>query len=290
MTAPMSVDERARRALDEQYNNRARVPHFQDHLDHYARASRALRERARAVLDLPYGDGERQAIDLFLPAGGAMTPPLVAFIHGGYWQSLDRKSFSFVAAPFIERGAAVAVIGYDLAPAVDMDRIVAETEAALIWLYREGGRHGFDPDRIVVTGHSAGGHLAAMTLAADWRRHDLPPDLVKGVCALSGIFDLEPIRRCYLNEVLGLDPGAARRNSPIHLPPLGRAPVMITVGGNESEAFLEQSRQYAEHLEAAGVEPALLVQPGLDHFEIVRALAAAGNPATAWTASVLGLG
>ena len=141
------------------------------------------------------------------------------FIHGGYWQALDRKDFSFVAERLVEAGAAVALVGYDLAPAVDMDTIVGQIRAAIAWLYRNADAHGFDPDRICLAGHSAGGHLAAMALATDWTAFGLPADLVKGVCAISGVFDLEPIRLCYLNEVVRLDAEQARRNSPVLLPP-----------------------------------------------------------------------
>jgi arylformamidase len=167
---------------------------------------------ARLVLRAP-----RQAIDLFLPHG-VSAAPIMAFIHGGYWQSRDRKDFSFVAGPWLERGVAVALLGYDLAPTVRMDAIVAEVRAGLAWLYRQAPAHGCDPTRLHVAGHSAGGHLAAVTLMTDWAGFGLPENMIKGVCAISGVFDLEPIRRCYLNEVVGLDTDEAHRNSPLHQP------------------------------------------------------------------------
>ncbi len=280
-----------RAALDANYNLRAAVPEHLDYFERYAASSAAFRGRWPGRLDLSYGDSPRQAIDLFLPQSAPSSPPpLLAFIHGGYWQAFDPKAFSFVAEPFVEAGAAVAMVGYDLAPAVDMDTIVRQVRHAIAWLYRHAGAHGFDASRICLSGHSAGGHLAAMALATDWQAaFGLPGDLVKGVCAISGVFDLEPIRLCYLNEVLRLDAGQARRNSPVLLPPQGRCPVTVTVGERETEAFHRQSEAYAAALRRAGLGCDLVVQPGLDHFAIIMAMLDAGNPAVRAIRAQLGL-
>jgi arylformamidase len=271
---PQSVAERA--ALDAQYNLRAAVPEHLAYFARYERESAALRAHWPGRLDLAYGPTARQAIDLFLPSEG--PAPLLVFIHGGYWQSRDRKDFSFVAGPLLERGAAVALLGYDLAPQVRMDAIVAEIRAGLAWLYRHAPAHGCDPARLYIAGHSAGGHLAAMALATDWRTFGLPEDVLKGVCAISGMFDLEPISRCYLNEVVGLDEGEARRNSPIHLTLHGRCPVIVAVGELETKAFHEQSRAFATRLERDGWPCQLLVQPDVDHFGIIMSMAQADAP------------
>jgi arylformamidase len=285
MTQP--APERA--ALDAQYNLRAAVPEHLTYFARYERDSAALRARRPGRLDLAYGATPRQAIDLFLPRG-AGPAPLLAFIHGGYWQSRDRKDFSFVAGPLLERRAAVALLGYDLAPEVRMDTIVAQVRAGLAWLYRHAPAHGCDPARLHVAGHSAGGHLAAMALATDWRTFALPVDMIKGVCAISGIFDLEPIRRCYLNDVVGLDDGEARRNSPLHQALHGRCPVIVAVGERETEAFHEQSRAFAARLERDGWPCRLLVQPGVDHFGIVMSMAAADAPLVRAITEQLGAG
>jgi arylformamidase len=265
---PLSDAERA--ALDAQYNLRAAVPEHLAYFARYEAQSRVLRARRRARLDLGSGATPRQAIDLFLPE--AERAPVLAFIHGGYWQSRDRKDFSFVAEPWQGRGVAVALIGYDLAPAVRMDAIVAQVRAGIAWLHQNAPSHGCDPSGLFVAGHSAGGHLAAMALATDWRAFGLPEDVIKGVCAISGVFDLEPIRLCYLNDVVALDPDEARRNSPIHLPLHGRCPVTVAVGELETRAFHEQSQPYAAKLEREGRPCELLVQPGVDHFGIVMSM------------------
>jgi arylformamidase len=281
-----SAAERA--ALDAQYNLRAAVPEHLTYFARYERESAALRARRPGRPDLAYGPTARQAIDLFLPRAAAA--PLLVFIHGGYWQSRDRKDFSFVAGPLLERGAAVALLGYDLAPEVRMDAIVGEVRAGLAWLYRHAPAHGCDPARLYVAGHSAGGHLAAMALATDWRATGLPSDPIKGVCAISGVFDLEPIRLCYLNEVVGLDEAEARRNSPLHQPLHGRCPVTVAVGELETQAFHEQSRAFAARLERDGRQCQLLVQPEVDHFGIVMSMAEADAPLVRTLARQMGLG
>jgi arylformamidase len=268
----MSPGPPDRSTLDANYNLRAAVAEHQSYFERYEAESAAFRQRRPGRLDLAYGASPRQLVDLFLP--DRARPPLLVFIHGGYWQRFDPKAFTFVAEQPLARGAAVALLGYDLAPAVDMDAIASEVRRGLGWLYRQGAALGYDADRIFVAGHSAGGHLAAMALAHDWAAEGLPKDLIKGVCAISGVFDLEPIRHCYLNEVLGLDAAQARRNSPLHLPP-GRAPcpIAVAVGETETEAFHAQSRAYADKLSAAGWPCRLVVQPGMHHFEIVMSMA-----------------
>jgi arylformamidase len=272
----MSQVETERGLLDAQYNLRAAVPEHLTYFARYEAESAALRARWPGRLDLSYGPTPRQGIDLFLP--GISDPPLLVFIHGGYWQSRDRKDFSFVAGPLLERGVAVALIGYDLAPTVRMDTIVAQIRAGLAWLHRHAPDHGCDAQRFYLAGHSAGGHLAAMALATDWRTFGLPEDMIKGVCAISGIFDLEPIRRCYLNDVVGLDADEARRNSPIHQAMHGRCPVTVAVGELETRAFHEQSRTFAARLEGEGWPCELLVQPGVDHFGIIMSMAEPDAP------------
>ncbi|HEX6143685.1 MAG TPA: alpha/beta hydrolase [Geminicoccaceae bacterium] len=284
------MDPRERAELDAQYNNRARVPDFQRHLDACARDSEVFRARAAgALLDLAYGAGGRQAVDLFPPPGSGGAAPLLVFIHGGYWQGLSRKDFSYVAAPFVARGAAVAVVGYDLAPEVEVGTIVEQIRAALIFLQREARGLGLDTGRIVVSGHSAGGHLAAMALATDWVARGGPADLLAGVVAISGLFDLEPIRRCYLNDVLGLDEAEARRLSPIRLDLPADVPVVVAVGGAESEEFLRQSQVYVEHLKSHLKKVEHRVENGLDHFTIVRRFGEPGHPLVGRTLGMLGL-
>jgi arylformamidase len=200
-----------RKQLDAAYNNTAAVPERAAIYADWAARSAAVRRRNNSHLDLAYGDGPRQRLDLFL--AGIPKAPTLAFIHGGYWQMNDKESFGFLAEGPLAHGINFAVIEYTLAPAVRLGDIVREIRRAIQWLADHLGDYGADGNRLYVSGHSAGGQLTAMSIA-------LP--IVRGGLAISGIYDLEPIRLNYLNEKLRLDPAEAERNSPVfHLPARG---------------------------------------------------------------------
>ncbi len=225
-----------------EYNNRALVPNFAEIFHGWAQASQVARRRSAALLDLAYGDTAPEKLDLF-PVRRA-DGPLFVFLHGGYWRSLAKEDFSFVAPPLVAEGINVAVVNYALCPSVTMAEIVMQTVRALAWLYRNGRRYGFDPNRIFVGGHSAGGHLTAMMLCALWRDHapDLPVDLVKGGLSISGLYDLAPmVQTDFLNVDLKLDAGEAHRLSPAFMTPATHAPVITAVGGDESSEFHRQN-------------------------------------------------
>lgn len=262
--------------LDRGYNLRARVPEHPAIFQRWADDSRAARDRLGGRLDLPYGPGERQRIDLFAPVQAGV--PVLAFIHGGYWQALSRQDFSYLAPAFVARGIAFAAIGYDLCPTVTLDRIVEETAEALGWLHRQAGDLGLDPARLHVAGHSAGGHLTAMMAVTDWAARGLPVDLVKSGTAVSGVFDLEPIRHTYLNKALCLDEQAARRLSPLHAIPDQGPPLILAVGGDETSEFLRQQAEFYAAWTARGLEARTVDLPGLHHFDAVDRM---GDPDSA---------
>ena len=258
-----SVDEEQERL----YNARAAVP---DHGDFFARwelRSAGFRETARCRLALPYGDSARQKLDLFMPEDGDGTPPLVMFIHGGYWQGLDKSLFSFTAEALVAAGAAVAVVGYDLCPAVTIGDIAGQMRAAMAFLNNNADDLGFDGERLYVSGHSAGGHLTAM-LIADGK--------CSGGISISGLFDLAPLINTSMNRNLGLDAASARANSPLFMtPPLsttseGDAPLLLVVGGDESAGFHDQSDRLAD---AWGDRCRRLDIPARHHFSVVEDIA-----------------
>lgn len=227
-------------ALEAEYNNRALVPDHPAIFERWRNASAAFRSRADADLDVPYGPEHRHRLDLFRAPNPRGT---VVFIHGGYWRSLDKSDFSFVAAPFVAQGLGVAAFNYRLCPLVRVADAVADCQSAFAWLLADGARHGMDTTKIALTGHSAGGHLVTMLFATDWVSRGIDASLVLGGVAISGVFDLEPLLRCSMNADLRLDADAARAASPIHLRRQIAAPLALVAGAEESAAFREQSRQ-----------------------------------------------
>ena len=268
-----------------EYNNRARVPEHPQIFAAWARDAAAYREETaaerRAELGIRYGATARQTIDLFSPAGGGPAP-LALFIHGGYWRSLEPAAFSHMARGLNARGVAVAVAGYDLCPQVHIADIVGEMRQACLYLWRRFGR------RVLVLGHSAGGHLAACMLASEWKTvaPDMPADLVPAAYSISGLFDLEPLVAVAMNADLRLDPAEARRASPLYWSaPEGRA-FDAVVGGLESAEFLRQSRTIAEAWGQHGVATRYEAVPQTNHFTVVDALADAQSPMVARLAAL----
>lgn len=274
---------------DAQYNNRARVPEAATVLlPRWSAASALARDRMTCVLDEAYGDEPGETLDVF-PARHDGAPVLV-FIHGGYWRSLDKADHSFVAPAFVQAGAMVVVPNYALCPAVSIEQIALQTTRALAWAWREAPRFGGDRQRIVVVGHSAGGHLAAMLLACRWKTvgDDLPTRLVHGALSISGLFDLEPIRQTpFLAPDLQLSPASVRRLSPAFFP-RPRGPLAALVGGLESEEFIRQNQLIRDQWGPSTV-PVCETLPGLNHFTVLHDLVDPAGRAHAHALRLLGL-
>jgi len=254
-----------------EYNNRARVPEHPQIFAAWMRDAAAYRDEAtaerRAELGIRYGATARQTIDLFSPAG-AGSASLALFIHGGYWRSLEPSTFSHVARGLNAHGLTVAVAGYDLCPQVSIADIVAQMRQAFLYLWRRFGK------RILVFGHSAGGHLAACMLASEWKTvaSDTPADLVPAAYSISGLFDLEPLIATAMNSDLGLDKEEARRVSPIFwTAPAGRT-FDAVVGALESSEFLRQSRTISDAWGKAGVAIRYEAVPQTNHFTVLDPL------------------
>jgi len=262
--------------LESQYNARAAVPeHVAIQADWQHRSER-IRASRDCRLDLAYGDGERQKLDFFTANAG--NAPLHVFLHGGYWQRGDRRANHFVAEGLCAHGVNVALPGYDLCPSVNLDDIVAQVRAALAWLWRNTEELGFDAARIQVCGHSAGGHLAAMLMATHWpdQGADLPAELIHSGLAISGLYELEPLRHTSLNGALAMDAQTAARNSPALLTGTGGAPLTAAVGGLESSEFHRQAETLAERWRNRRGAVDVLDVPATNHFTIVEELACKG--------------
>jgi acetyl esterase/lipase len=241
-----------RAALDAAYNNGAAVRNSAEIVTDWQARSDRLRAGHAAALVLRYGPAERNRIDLFPAAAPARMSPLLVFIHGGYWQMRAKELFAFVAAGPLAHGIGVALVGYTLAPQIRLDGIVSEIRCALDQLASRSRV-------LLLSGWSAGGHLTAMALSHP---------AVKAGLAISGLYDLEPMRLCYVNDKLRLDAEEARRNSPIQLLHEEK-PLVIAYGKNELPELQRQSEDYGKKLKKASVLPLA----GHDHFTILEELA-----------------
>ncbi|MDM0022031.1 alpha/beta hydrolase [Variovorax saccharolyticus] len=275
--------------FDAQYNARAGIPEHPAILRHWADASARALGRPGWALDLAYGEDASERLDI-LPAAGAAGAPVLVYIHGGYWRALDKRDQAFVAPPFADAGAMVAQLNYALCPAVGIEQIALQLTQALAWVWRHAADHGGDRERIVVAGHSAGGHLAAMLLACDWQAvaADLPADLVKSALAISGLYELEPLRHApFLAADIGLGAASARRLSPALWPAPARGRLATVVGGNESEEFRRQSALIAS---AWGpVVVAAETVPGRNHMDVLHEIADPHSRTHALALELLGI-
>ncbi|RYF53749.1 MAG: alpha/beta hydrolase [Comamonadaceae bacterium] len=260
--------------LDRMYNNRARVPEHPAYFKRWAQDSETVRATASVALDMRYGDGENETLDVF--HANRPNAPVMLFIHGGYWRSLDKSDHSFLAPAFTGEGACVVVPNYALCPGtpaqpVTIPHIALQMVKALDWVRRHIADHGGDPRRMTVVGHSAGGHLAAMLLG-------LPERAPRNALSLSGLYDLRPLMHTpSLQAALHLTDADVRRASPALWPAPRTGRLYSVVGGNESEEFLRHNALIRQSWGAETV-PVCEVLPGLDHFSIVDALAAPAQP------------
>ena len=253
-----------RAALDAAYNNTAAVGQARRdaYVADWTARSEAIRQMPGAQLDLRYGPGARHRLDVF--PGGAPAAPTLIYVHGGYWQMNDKEPYAFLAEGLREAGFNLALVEYTLAPAARLDEIVGEVRRAAGWVVEHAKELGGDPARVFVSGHSAGGHLTAMAMTE--------ARLAGGV-AISGIYDLEPIRLNYLNDKLGLDVAEAERNSPVRHLPDTAAPLLVTVGLGELPELVRQSQEFAAAWAARGLPGRYLPVPAHDHFSILEELA-----------------
>jgi arylformamidase len=252
-----------------EYNNRARVPENAALIAGWAKDAAAYRA-IHAPRSISYGRGARHVIDFF-PGDG--KGPIVVFIHGGYWQALDGSSFSHLARGLNTHGVSVAIPSYDLCPQVTVDQITGEMRTASRELARLG-------QPLVISGHSAGGHLAACLLATDWPAFDasLPASLVSAAYAISGLFDLGPLIGTSINKAMGLDQDTARAVSPLFWPAPARLSLDAVVGENESAEFFRQSRSIVDLWGRANVATRFGTVPRANHFTAIAPLADPASP------------
>ena len=256
--------------LELEFNPRATVRNVNARIADYANVSAATRARLDCVLDVRYGSGEKETLDIF-PADEPNAPVLL-FIHGGYWRAMDKSDYSFIADVFQPAGATTVLVNYDLCPDVTLDTIIAQTMRGIAWTWRNIAEHRGDPGRLYVSGNSAGGHLTAMALAHDWEAEGLPADIIKGAMPVTGVFDCGPVPDITVNELVRLDRETARRLSPLRNPPRMPVPVLVAVGGAEPRLWIEMSKDYAALCRDRGIECEYMELSAHDHFDMGRAV------------------
>ena len=254
-------------ARDEAYNNALAVPNSQALIRERNEKAAAFRAAHSGHPDLPYAEGERTKWDIF-PASDSARPCLV-FIHGGYWQMNRREDFSHLAAGIAAHGWSAALPGYSLAPQASLTQIVAELRAALDWLAEHGNAFGIN-GKFILSGWSAGGQLTTMLLDH--------PSITAGL-AISGVFELGPLRDTYLNEKLALSDAEIANLSPLRLQPVQK-PLAIAYGTAELPALVNDSRDLHALRAAAHAPGILLPVPHADHFTILDELEAPGGSIT----------
>ena len=280
--------------LDAQYDNRARVPEHPQIFERWATASARVRGGMTCRLDLSYGTAADETLDVF-PAAQPRSPVLV-FIHGGWWRSLDKAQHSFIAASLVGAGAMVVVPNYSLCPGtperpVTVESIALQMTRAVAWVYRNAALYGGSPGRIVVAGHSAGAHLAAMMACCEWPEIDrrLPMQLVHGALGISGVYDMEPISHVrFLERDLRLTPRSVERLSPVRFRRPRTARFFAAVGAEESAEFLRQNR-LIRHAWGPEAVPVCEEIAGANHFTVLHELADPHGPVHRMALELLGL-
>jgi arylformamidase len=259
--------------VEREYNNRALVPDHPAYFARWERDSQFVRSTLPCEIDLAYGPDPRHRIDLFPAAGSRGT---LVFIHGGYWRSLDKRMFAWLAASWAAAGVSVALPNYRLCPGVRIDDIVDDAIAAVNWVALNGRQHGLATGRMVLSGHSAGGHLTAALFATPLARLQFDPACIAGGAPISTVVDFEPLLQFSANSDLRLDAAAARRLALHDKKPTLAAPLVIAAGAGESSEFQRQSRLLAQAWRPQ--VKALHLLPGHNHFSVVDAFAERGQP------------
>ena len=254
--------------LNLQYNIRLDVPDFETYLEKWETRSRLAEKKFPVIKDIPYGNLPRECLDVF-PSGFPGSKTLL-FIHGGYWQRFDKSMFHFIAGAFANYGVTTVLMNYPLAPAATMDTIVASCQKALHWLQDNCIKLNGDPNQLFIAGHSAGAHLATMLLALEKPETSHPA--VKGICAISGLFNLIPIQLSNINDVVQMNKEMAIKNSPAFLVPPESGILLLAVGEAETAEFKDQSRELYSNWKNRISSIEMLHVPGLHHLSIVDSI------------------
>lgn len=270
-------------ALDLQYNNQANVQDPKRHLEWYGPASARARARVEHEADIAYGPLPDERLDVFRPSGASESDrrPVVVFVHGGAWRSLNLTDCSFAAETITATEALYVPLGFTLMPAAGtLDEMVAQVRTGIAWVWQNISAYGGDPTRLHLIGHSSGAHLAAMALVTNWPRlFGLPSDVVHSAVLASGLYDLEPVRLSYRNEMLRLDRASEIRNSPCRNLPERGPPTLIVYGQGETAEFKRQAESFEANWRRSG-NSRLVEIAGANHYEVIESIIAINSQFT----------
>ena len=253
--------------LEREYSPSSCVTNYLELVQSYTSESKEISKLLKFEKDLIYGISIDETLDLCLAE--VDDSPLVIFIHGGYWQLLSKNDCLFPAKDFFDEGISYCSIDYTLAPHANIDEMIEQCIRAVQWLYQSAIKYGYDEKKFFLIGSSAGAHLAAMTMLTDWENYDLPDDIIKGCTLLSGVYDIRPIVKTYINEPLNLDMQTASMLSPLFKVRSHTANLIISWGENETNEFKRQSIEFDKKWKACGNTSHLLEVKGNNHFDIV---------------------
>ena len=253
--------------LEREYSPSSCVTNYLELVQSYTSESKEISKLLKFEKDLIYGISIDETLDLCLAE--VDDSPLVIFIHGGYWQLLSKNDCLFPAKDFFDEGISYCSIDYTLAPHANIDEMIEQCIRAVQWLYQSAIKYGYDEKKFFLIGSSAGAHLAAMTMLTDWENYDLPADIIKGCTLLSGVYDIRPIVKTYINEPLNLDMKTASMLSPLFKVRSHTANLIISWGENETNEFKRQSIEFDKKWKACGNTSHLLEVKGNNHFDIV---------------------
>jgi arylformamidase len=260
------------------FNPRVSSPDYPRWAEERRKASERARETLRSWLNVSYGTSPRQVMDIF-PTNKTGAPVFV-HIHGGYWRGGSKDDNCHFAELFTKAGVTVVLVEYDLCPAVTVTEIVRQARSAIAWIFRNIAAYGGDPEKLYISGLSAGGHLVAMALAHDWEAEGLRRQIIKGASAISGVYDLDAVLHVSVNEEIRLNPQSVRENSPFLHPPLPYAPLIVAVGGAEPRGWKQMSEEFFKVCRKQGLKCEYLEVPAADHYSLGSLLAEPDNSLT----------
>ena len=265
--------------LDAQYDLRPLVPYHSKIFDRYIKDSERVENCFECLLDIPYGSGEKQKLDIIKAKDNQISAPSIIFIHGGYWRGKDKSDYRYLAPAFCRSDINFIAINYTLAPKVSIDEIVKQVQKAIIWIIRNLSLFGLSANSIYLSGHSAGGHLVSMILATNWYEvfQESPTNRIRGAASISGLYDLEPIQKSFLNSSLRMDNAEAIRNSPILIDPLIKCPIVLAVGGEETDEYHRQQLEFASAWGKRDTKMDVIPMPGLNHYDVIDHLGMPGS-------------